>query len=229
MTTMTTFLMIVSLFLIVGLIVGLVKPSLITKKETTTRKDIAIKLGSFTVISLCATLYALKPPSNFSYQAMTLGEYKAEDKKMRNNIVKQYVAYKRLPSDVHADFYRCASELSYTKDEDLPLGKVMPWCFIDYKKDPQLLKNMINVDDFLAQFSSYTGENRNVMNFFNEQLKKENVKADFEHVKTTYRIVWSDNPYAIINTTIKAKFNGKERTDTIKLIEDLRTNKITFA
>ena len=201
---MTTLLTVITFIALIGLIVGLYKPSLITKNTSTTRKDVGIRLGALFVILLCCLLISLKSPTEFSQKNMTLTEYKQESNSNKHDIVEEYIAFNKIPDKFNDDFYTCLSEYSYSKSGDLNLGSVLDWCKTDYQKDPNILKNMVNMDNFESQFSAWDGSNRNLEKLIKASMNDED---SYEHISTKYNLVLDKPAYAIVTTEFRGK-NG---------------------
>lgn len=220
---MSTIFTILTWFFGLGLVAGLIKPIWITKKETTTRKEILKLNGSVFLFVLICSYIVDMPPSKFSHNDMTLAEYKKESAPDRHDIIEEYTTVNKIP-DATEDFYACVSEYAYTKLASLKLGEIIGWCDTDYKKDPNLLKDMVNIDKFEDQFSPWDGSHYELEKLIKNGMNDAN---SYEHVSTHYNLILGKHPYA----TIKTVFRGKNAYGGIvkNIIEakvDAKTGKV---
>ncbi|CAM3783707.1 zinc ribbon domain-containing protein [Xenorhabdus thuongxuanensis] len=165
-------------------------------------------------------------PKPFKYADMTLKEYRNEPQTERKEIVSNYVSYKDLyitNAEVN-NFYKCLSEMSHTKSDELKLGDVLEWCYADYNKNPSSFAKHINFDEFMSKFSSWDGSYRPLTKLIKENMHDE---STYKHIETTYRRVLNANPYAIVTTIFSGtNLYGARVKQSLTAKVDIKTGEI---
>ncbi|SFO08698.1 hypothetical protein [Xenorhabdus japonica] len=110
--------------------------------------------------------------------------------------------YKKMHGLVTGSFYNCLSQKFYTKPGKLKLDEIFE-CDNDFRKDPHMPHDLINLDNFVSNFSCEDNSYRPL-----EKAIKSNMfdVSSYQHVETTYRLVLNQRrPYSIVQTVFKGK------------------------
>lgn len=210
------------LYILFGLLVaGLVKPAWVFSNSDATRgKVLKVYGGSYLILAIIASgLYGNKGEKSaisakteseksdpvrkdFDDSDMTLQEYSDKSAGTRKDIVEEFVDDWEIPEDHLDGLYSCLSQMTYTKSKELTLQTVLgEWCYGDYLRDPKLLAEYVNFDNFEKQFSPWDGAFRPL----EKQIKNSMHNEDsYDHIETRYRLILDDNPRAVLVT----KFRG---------------------
>lgn len=212
---MDVFLSLLFIVVLFAFVAGLIKPAWI-KQETRGRVLKFYGLGMLVLLLLIGLVAdpVEQAPANsemaaqqhsakeYEYSGKTLAEWRDASKSDRDEMVSDFVSAKSLPDAANDLFYRCLSQMSMTKSDELTIGQVLGWCQVDYDKDPAKLSSMVNFDNFKGQFSAWDGSHRNLEKYIKSMMNDED---SYEHVETRYRLVLDQNPRAIVTTVFKGK------------------------
>lgn len=143
--------------------------------------------------------------------------------KLANN----YVLEKNLDSSYNKKFYDCLGNLIWDKDESFTVGKMLDWCYDDYKlsKDHKM-KDYYNTAWLMSDFDVWNGSYVPL-----EKLIKLNMhnNTSYEHVKTMYSFSYygEKRPYMFVTTTYKGTnaFNAIV-TESVSIKVDALTKEI---
>ncbi|MGD9623889.1 MAG: hypothetical protein AB7U51_04450 [Arcobacter sp.] len=142
-------------------------------------------------------------------------------------LAENYVLQKNLDKSYNKKFYDCLGNLIWDKDESFTVGKMLDWCYDDYKQSKDhKMKDYYNTAWLLDDFSRWDGSYSPL-----EKLIKGNMHNDssYEHVKTVYNLVYygTKRPYMSVTTTFKGTnvFNAII-TQTVNIKVDARTKEI---
>ncbi|ELA8010789.1 hypothetical protein Q4K78_004513 [Vibrio parahaemolyticus] len=234
---MDVFLSLLFIVVLFAFVAGLIKPAWI-KQETRGRVLKFYGLGMLALlllIGLVADPVEQAPANNemaaqqhsakeYEYSGKTLAEWRDASKSDRDEMVSDFVSVKSLPDAANDLFYRCLSQMSMTKSDELTIGQVLGWCQADYDKDPAKLSSMVNFDNFKGQFSAWDGSHRNLEKYIKSMMNDEN---SYEHVETRYRLVLDQNPRAIVTTVFKGKnaYGGVVK-QSVSAAVDIETGRI---
>ncbi|AAN12346.1 ORF47 [Vibrio phage VHML] len=229
-----------SLILFVVLVAGLIRPAWVFRSGDQTRKRV-LKVYGLGYLAFCVTAAYIMPstnandeiaeqsrpvskPKEYEYSGQTLAEWRDASKSDRDEMVSDFVSAKSLPDSASDLFYRCLSQMSMTKSDELTVGQVLGWCQVDYDKDPAKLSSMVNFDNFKGQFSAWDGSHRNLEKYIKSMMNDED---SYEHVETRYRLVLDQNPRAIVTTVFKGKnaYGGVVK-QSVSAAVDIETGRI---
>lgn len=156
------------------------------------------------------------------YADQSLTEYRKLNKDQKNAIVKDYMLNNSISESVFDNVHGCLDEMTHKKDKDLNLSLVAGWCLIDYQNDN--IAKYVNFETFENGFSSFDGSYRKL----ETQIKKDMFNDDtYEHVSTSYSIVYSNPRVAKIMTIFKGSntYNAIVKTKAFAEV-DLKTGEL---
>lgn len=141
--------------------------------------------------------------TNLKYENVTLKQWRAMEKEVRLKFIHDFLGKSDISVSASPNFYKCISQHSYTKEEDMSINQSLDWCLKDYKIDPNLLSKMINFDVFKSNVRSLDSSYRPLIIKIKNNM---NDPSSFKHLETGYRFVLNKNaPYAVVNMTYQGK------------------------
>ncbi|NRN27092.1 hypothetical protein [Photorhabdus heterorhabditis] len=169
------------------------------KPETT----IAITIG----VLVCAATFHLVSNADFinSYDKQTA------------SIGENHFPVKKMHELVTGSFHNCLNQKYSTKPGQLKLDEILA-CDEDFRKDSNTSYNLINLDNFVSNFSSENNSYKPL-----EKAIKSNMfdVSSYQHIETTYRLaLHQQQSYAVVQTI----FKGKSIFE--RIVEDSRAAKV---
>lgn len=233
---MELILSLVSLFAFLAFIFGLIKPQWV--KMPSRKRSSAVYGLTFIVVGiLSAILYPVarqdvavnsevvkKKTVAFEDADLKLIEYRRKPLTERHTIVSDFAKFREIPKSDVDGFYNCMSQYSITKDEELPIGDVLSWCYATYQKDPKSMAEYVNLDIFRDNFSGWNGSYRPL-----EKLIKRSMNDDssYKHVETVSHLVLGKDPHAVVKTRFKGtNAYGGIVTQTVTARVDVKTGDV---
>ncbi|MFP7610163.1 hypothetical protein [Serratia quinivorans] len=161
----------------------------------------------------------------FTYNDVTLLDWKKITKGERVTIINEYLDYIDGGKSLADGFYNCMSQHSYTKNGTIKVKEALGWCHQDYEKEPLSLARMINFDRFKDQVRSFDDSYRPLTAAIKESM---NDPSTFDHVETKYRFVMNNSsPYAVVTTVFRGSNSfGAIVKNTVSAKVDLRSGDI---
>lgn len=216
----------------IGLIIGLIKPSMVIRwKSEANRVDVAKTYLSLFIISLILMIVFIpkkeKPKKSYleSNINKTLTEIRNEPKGTIKKVAIEFAKANNIEESYYNTMYDCLAYLTYNKQQDFTVEKMLGWCKDDYNnKDKKAV--YYNEEWLLSDFSSWNGSYTPL-----EQIIKTNMNdsSSYEHINTTYRMVFfgTDRPHMIVMTQFKGTnaFGGIV-TNTISCKVDAKTKEL---
>ncbi|MDC9590124.1 hypothetical protein PSI23_12635 [Xenorhabdus sp. XENO-10] len=178
------------------------------KRSSILKSETAIGVAIF-VLS-CIVTYYFVSDTNFS-------SFASSDDKQTASTGENHFPYKKMHELVTGSFYNCLSQKYYTKPGKLKLDEILE-CDNDFRKDSNTPHDLINLDNFVSNFSREDNSYRPL-----EKAIKSNMfdVSSYQHVETNYRLVLNQQqPYAIVQTV----FKGKSIFE--RILEDSRAAKV---
>ncbi|HCR1105332.1 TPA: hypothetical protein OMU21_002842 [Klebsiella aerogenes] len=155
----------------------------------------------------------------------TLKQWRSMLKDERLKFINSYLAQEKIATTDTDGFYKCISQHSYTKNDEIKVDKALDWCKQDYLKNPSSLNEMVDFDKFIGNTrkfdSSYIPITRDIKNKMNDP-------SSFKHLETRYRFMLDDSaPYAIVTTVYQGKNSyGATVKNSIKAKVDLASGSV---
>ncbi len=154
----------------------------------------------------------------------TLAELKNEPKGTIRKVAMEFAKANGISENYYDTMYDCLAYYTYTKLDTFKVQKMLNWCKEDY--DNNRTKEYINIESLLEDFSPWDGSYRPL-----EQYIKSNMKdsSSYEHIKTTYRFVFSGvkKPYMQVTTQFKGKNAfGATVQETVSCKVDAKTKEL---
>ncbi|EGA5747106.1 hypothetical protein H5Z35_003771 [Escherichia coli] len=178
------------------------------------------------VALLKACSYIPEPdPANLRNKNTTLKEWRSMLRDDRLKFIDSYLAQEKIITSDTGGFYKCISQYSYTKNDEIKVDEALGWCKQDYLKNPSALYQMIDFDRFISNTrksdSSYIPITRDIKNKMNDP-------SSFKHLETSYRFVLDNStPYAIVTTVYQGKnAYGASVKNSIKAKVDLSSGSV---
>ena len=142
-------------------------------------------------------------PADLRNKDTTLKQWRSMNKDERLKFIDSYLAQEKLVISDTAGFYKCISQHSYTKNDDIKADEALDWCKQDYLKNPSSLYTMIDFDRFIGNTrtfdSSYIPITRDIKSNMNDP-------SSFKHLETRYRFVlFEPSPHAVVTTIYQGK------------------------
>ncbi|MCX9039768.1 hypothetical protein NLN82_27655 [Citrobacter portucalensis] len=229
-----------SVTLFIAFVVGLFKPSLVRMPNR--KRSSAIYLGGSLILSIIgsslwpvehskseektnSSTAVVKPVQKiFKYADKTIAEYRLEPRKVRHDIVNNYIDFKGVPEAVANSFYSCASEYSFMNPSKEKLGDGLEWCFVEFNRGVEHLDDKINFDVFQDNFSAWDGSYGPLETLIKNDM---NDDSSYRHVSTVFHLVWDKDPYAIVETTFHGtNAYGGVVKQTVAAKVDVHTGKV---
>lgn len=154
------------------------------------------------LIKVCS--YIPEPdPANQREKDTTLRKWRSLDKEERLTFINSFLSQEKIAASDASGFYKCMSQYSYTKNDDIKADEALGWCRLDYLQNPASLDKMVDFDRFIENTrkfdSSYIPITRDIKNNMNDP-------SSFKHLETNYRFVLDNSPpYAIVTTVYQGK------------------------
>jgi len=119
---------------------------------------------------------------------VTIGEAKSFELYKLENFAKRYVESKSIDASYNKKFYDCLGSLVWDKNESFTVGKMLDWCYDDYKLSKEhKMKQYYNTAWLMKDFSFWNGSYKPLV----ELVKKAMHNSDsFEHIKTIPHFVY---------------------------------------
>lgn len=184
-----------------------------------------LMVGLVVVPKTCSYIQDTPDETLSRYQNTTLKMWRGLEKSVRLKLIDRYLLMKNKPLSASADFYKCMSQNSFTKNENIKAYEALSWCKQDYNKDPISLAKMVNFDVFKSnvRMSDYS--------YLPLVVLIKNDMGDttsFKLLGTKYSYVMdSAVPYAIVTTTYQvANSYGGTVKNQISARVDITTGNI---
>jgi hypothetical protein len=198
----------------------------ISEENLKKNKSTLLKKSVIFFMVLAAIIY-FSINSNDYNNNTTLNEAKNAPLFSLEKIAKDYVLEKKLDESYNKKFYDCLGEMIWDKDESFTVGKMLDWCYDDYKlSENHKMKQYYNTAWLLSDFSVWDGSYKPL-----EKLIKSNMhnSDSYENVKTTRNFVYygTKRPYMQVTTIYKGTnaFNAVV-TNTVSIKIDALTKEI---
>lgn len=237
---MGTLIALLSLVFLLAFVVGLIKPSVV--RMPSRKRSSAVYLGGFFILIILGSTFfptennstvdkedvavaEEKPaPKSFEYADLKLGEYRNKPEVTRHKMVDSYLEYKEMNSKADDVMYACLSEISFTKSLELGLEEVLGWCYTDYEKNPDSLKDKINLDAFQKNISGWDSSYRPLERYIKSRMNDED---SYKHVSTSYHLILNKDPHARVATVYRGTngYGAVVKARTIARI-DLKTGEV---
>ncbi len=155
----------------------------------------------------------------------TLKQWRSMLKDERLKFIDTYLAQEKIVTSDTGGFYKCISQHSYTKNDEIKVDEALGWCKQDYLKNPSSLYKMVDFDRFIGNTrkfdSSYIPITRDIKNNMDDP-------SSFKHLETRYRFMLDDSvPYAIVTTVYQGKNSyGATVKNSIKAKVDLASGNV---
>ncbi|AOM39469.1 hypothetical protein [Xenorhabdus hominickii] len=178
------------------------------KRSSILKSETAIGIAIFVLSGI--VIYYFVNVTNFSSFASGFDKQTA-------STGENHSPYKKMHELVTGSFYNCLSQNYSAKPGQLKLDEILA-CDEDFRKDSKTPHDLINLDNFVSNFSPKDNSYRPL-----EKAIKSNMfdVSSYQHVETTYRLALNQQqPYAIVQTVFKGK-NVFER-----ILKDSRAAKI---
>ncbi|REF28694.1 hypothetical protein BDD26_3647 [Xenorhabdus cabanillasii] len=134
------------------------------------------------------------------------------------------LSFKKMHDMVTSPFYNCLTEKYSGKLGQLKLDEILA-CDDDFRKDSNTSHRLINLDNFVSNFSRENNAYRPL-----ETAIKGNMfdVSSYQHIETTYRLALNQQqPYAIVQTVFKGKSIFESLVeDTYAVKVDIKTGEI---
>jgi len=185
----------------------------------------------FTLLVIFSALWAvgsLTPEADLAdlrNKDTTLKQWRGMLKDERLKFIDSYLAQEKIVISDTGGFYKCISQHSYTKNDEIKVDEALGWCKQDYLKNPSSLYKMVDFDRFIGNTrkfdSSYIPITRDIKNNMNDP-------SSFKHLETRYRFMLDNStPYAIVTTVYQSKNTyGAVVKNSIKAKVDLASGSI---
>lgn len=174
-----------------------------------------------------ACSYVPEAPNDTSsnYKNTSLKQWRSLDKDERSKIIESYLSQAGLSLSASTDFYKCISQHSYTKNDDIKASEALDWCKQDYQKDPSSLAKMVDFDVFRSNVRLFDSSYQPLIAAIKDDM---NDPSSFKHLETKYRFILDGAaPYAIATTTYQgANSYGTTVKNQLSAKIDLKTGHI---
>lgn len=156
------------------------------------------------VALLKACSYIPKPdPADLRDKNITLKQWRSMDKEDRLSFIDSYLAQENIASSYAEGFYKCISQHSYTKNDEIKSDEALSWCRYDFLQNSSSLYKMIDFDKFISNTRVFDSSYIPITTYIKNNM---NDPTSFKHLETKYRFVIDNpSPYAIITTTYQGK------------------------
>lgn len=164
------------------------------------------------------------------YKNITLKQWRGIGKEVRLKSIDSYLTQASIPLSASTDFYKCMSQNSFTKNDDVKTDEALSWCKQDYLTDPLSLSKMVDFDVFKSNVRLFDSSYQPLISSIKDDM---NDPSSFKHLETKYRFVVNvAAPYAIVTTvyqgansygaTVKNQLSAKVDLKTGRIVEYLR-------
>lgn len=155
----------------------------------------------------------------------TLEELRNKPKGTIKKVAIEFAKANNLEESYYNTMYDCLAYLTYNKQQDFTVEKMLGWCKDDYNnKDKKAI--YYNEEWLLSDFSSWNGSYTPLEQFIKTNM---NDSSSYEHIKTTYRMVFfgTDRPHMVVITQFKGTNSfGGIVTNTISCKVDAKTKEL---
>lgn len=79
------------------------------------------------------------------------------DKEDRLTFIDSYLSQEKTVTTDTPGFYKCMSQYSYTKNDDIKADEALGWCKQDYLQNPSSLYEMVDFDAFIGNTRKFDG------------------------------------------------------------------------
>ncbi|WP_419768548.1 hypothetical protein [Arcobacter sp.] len=157
------------------------------------------------VIIVIAIIVFFSSPSYDNQKETTLKDARTLPVNTLKTVASDYVKGKELSSEYNNKFYNCLGNLIYEKQDNYTIGKMLDWCYDDYKLSPNhKMKTYYNTALLLEGFSPWDGSYFPLETLIKNSM---NDSSSYEHIKTIRSFVYYgvERPYMFVQTEFKGK------------------------
>ncbi|EMH9465329.1 MULTISPECIES: hypothetical protein [Klebsiella] len=144
-------------------------------------------------------------PADLRDKGTTLKQWRSMLKDDRLKFIDSYLAQEKIITSDTSGFYKCISQQSFTKNDEIKVDEALNWCKQDYLKNPSSLYKMIDFDTFIGNTRGFDNSYIPITNYIKNNMHD---PSSFKHLETRYRFVMNDSsPYAVVTTIYQGKNN----------------------